>query len=116
MKTRIGDGSNILSEWLPMEFNEKPAAIIIHARTRKEMSKVPARWDTIKEAVDIAKGSGVLIVGNGDVLDLADGCAKVEATGCDGVMLGRAIFANWWLFAEKVPNVKEKLEARRSTY
>ncbi len=111
IKTRIGDGRNILSEWLPVLLKEKPAAIIIHARTRKEMSKVPARWDTIKEAVDIAKGSGVLIVGNGDVLDLADGRAKVEATGCDGVMLGRAIFGNPWLFAEKVPNVKEKLEA-----
>jgi nifR3 family TIM-barrel protein len=110
VKTRIGDTKNILSEWLPELLQEKPAAIIIHARTRKEMSRVPARWESIKEAVEIAKGSGVLIIGNGDVIDLADARAKVKATGCDGVMLGRAIFGNPWLFAEKIPTVKERLK------
>lgn len=101
IKTRIGDGKNMLNEWLPTLLEEKPAAVIIHCRTRKEMSKVPARWETITEAVEIARGSGVLIVGNGDIQDLADARAKVEQTGCDGVMLGRAIFGNPWLFNTK---------------
>ena len=73
------------------------------------MSKVPAHWETIAQAVEIAKGSGTLIIGNGDVLDLADGRKKAQETGCDGIMLGRAIFGNPWLFAEKVPSVEEKL-------
>ncbi len=111
IKTRIGDGRNILDEWLPVLLEEKPAAIIIHARTRKEMSKVPAHWETITQAVQIAKGSETLIIGNGDVLDLADGRKKVEETGCDGIMLGRAIFGNPWLFAEKIPTVEERLSA-----
>lgn len=110
VKTRIGDTKNNLHTWLPELLAEKPATIIIHCRTRKEMSKVPARWEHIKEAVEIAKGSGTLIVGNGDVTDLADARRKAEETGCDGVMLGRAIFGNPWLFAEKVPSIKEKLE------
>ncbi len=110
VKTRIGDTKNNLAEFLPELLAEEPAAIIIHARTRKEMSKVPARWEHVKEAADIARGSKTLIIGNGDVVDIADARAKAEATGCDGVMLGRAIFGNPWLFAEKIPSVKEKLE------
>jgi nifR3 family TIM-barrel protein len=98
IKTRIGDTKNTLQEWIPELLAEKPEMIIVHGRTRKEMSKVPARWDTIAEAVEIARGSGTLIVGNGDVMDIADARAKAEQTGCDGVMLGRAIFGNPWLF------------------
>lgn len=98
VKTRIGDTKNTLKEWLPELLAEKPEMIIVHGRTRKEMSKVPAHWETITEAVEIARGSGVLIVGNGDVTDIADARAKAEQTGCDGVMLGRAIFGNPWLF------------------
>jgi nifR3 family TIM-barrel protein len=100
VKTRIGDTKNILSTWLPELLSEKPDMITLHARTRKEMSKVPARWETITEAVEIARGSGTLIVGNGDVIDLADARAKAEMTGCDGIMLGRAIFGNPWLFSK----------------
>ncbi|QQS60671.1 tRNA-dihydrouridine synthase [Candidatus Falkowbacteria bacterium] len=98
IKTRIGDTKNTLQDWLPELLAEKPEMIIVHGRTRKEMSKVPARWDTIAEAVEIARGSGTLIVGNGDAMDIADARAKAEQTGCDGVMLGRAIFGNPWLF------------------
>lgn len=98
VKTRIGDTKNNLSSWLPELLAEKPNIITVHARTRKEMSKVPANWERIKEAVEIAKGSNTVIVGNGDVIDLDDARAKAEMTGCGGIMLGRAIFGNPWLF------------------
>ena len=103
VKTRLGYNKDILEEWLPELLMEKPAAITIHARTRKEMSKVPARWDRVKRAVEIRneRGSETLILGNGDVMTLADAWKKAEETGADGVMLGRAIFGNPWLFANK---------------
>ncbi|MEK9184714.1 MAG: tRNA-dihydrouridine synthase [Patescibacteria group bacterium] len=112
VKTRIGYNKNELEKWLPELLAEEPAVITIHARTRKEMSKVPARWGHIKEAVEIRNklGSKTLIFGNGDVKDLADARAKAEETGADGVMLGRAIFGNPWLFYEKIPVLKDKLE------
>jgi nifR3 family TIM-barrel protein len=99
IKTRIGDTKNILDEWLPVLLSGKPAAITIHARTRKELSLVPAKWETVKQAVEIAKGSGTLILGNGDVEDLAQAQQKIDETGCDGVMIGRGIFGNPWLFS-----------------
>src|SRR3989344_5995303 len=53
VKTRLGYNKDELEEWLPELLAENPAAIVIHARTRKEMSKVPARWERIKRAVEI---------------------------------------------------------------
>jgi nifR3 family TIM-barrel protein len=100
VKTRLGYNQDELEEWLPAILAESPAALTLHARTRKDMSKVPARWDRIKRAVEIRNELGVdtLIIGNGDALSLADAQVKVDETGADGVMLGRAIFGNPWLF------------------
>jgi nifR3 family TIM-barrel protein len=100
VKTRLGFNEDTLEEWLPMLLAAKPAVITVHARTKKEMSLVPARWERIQRAVEIAKGSGTLIIGNGDVRDLAEAEEKVRETGADGVMFGRAIFGNPWLFAD----------------
>lgn len=100
VKTRIGYNHNQLEEWLPAILEENPAALTLHARTRKEMSKVPARWEHVKRAVEIRNelGSSTLILGNGDATSLHDAQSKVDTTGADGVMLGRAIFGNPWLF------------------
>lgn len=101
VKTRIGYKINELETWLPELLAESPAMITIHARTRKEMSDVPAHWDSVKRAVEIRDSlkSETLIFGNGDVLDIADAKEKAKEAGADGVMLGRAIFGNPWLFA-----------------
>lgn len=103
IKTRIGYNKNTLNEWLPALLETEPAAIILHARTRKEMSSVPARWETIADAVRIRdkydnSAGKTLILGNGDIKDLVDAEAKIKATGADGVMIGRGIFGNPWLF------------------
>lgn len=111
VKTRIGYNKNELDTWLPAVLSENPAVITVHARTRKEMSKVPARWEHVHEAVVLrdsiqneawrAANPGIektLIFGNGDIVSLADAHAKAAATGADGVMVGRAIFGNPWFF------------------
>lgn len=117
VKTRIGYNKNQLSEWLPYLLETEPAMITLHARTRKEMSKVPARWEHVKEAVELRdkydSSKNILIFGNGDVKNLAEAEEKVRETGADGVMIGRGIFGNPWLFnrsvnAETMP-VKERL-------
>lgn len=112
VKTRLGFNEDTLEEWLPALLAAQPAMITVHGRTKKEMSKVPARWERIKRAVEIAKGSGTLIFGNGDVRDITDAEKKVAETGVDGVMLGRAIFGNPWLFdRDKEVTVREKVLA-----
>jgi tRNA-dihydrouridine synthase len=117
VKTRLGYNKDELETWLPELLAENPAAIIIHARTRKEMSKVPARWERIKRAVEIRDemsrnvlDTKTLILGNGDLLDMQDALNKCEETGADGAMLGRAIFGNPFLFSNYIPSAEEKLK------
>ncbi len=80
------------------------------------MSLVPARFEHIREVVEIRNkiAPHTLIIGNGDVKDMADARAKAKEFSADGVMLGRAIFGNPWLFAplhnkNALPSIKEKL-------
>jgi|SRR3989344_3085853 len=122
LKTRLGYNKDELETWLPELLAENPAAITIHARTRKEMSKVPARWERVERAVEIRNitpqpplnlrggAEKTLIIGNGDVEDIDDAYKKAEETGCDGVMLGRAIFGNPFLFSNDIPTPREKLK------
>jgi tRNA-dihydrouridine synthase len=64
----------------------------------------------VKRAVEIRDSfvdsngnkSQTLIFGNGDVTDLNDAENKVKETGCDGVMMGRAIFGNPWRFSRTI--------------
>jgi tRNA-dihydrouridine synthase len=44
------------------------------------------------------------------VKDVADAREKAEEYGLDGIMLGRAIYGNPWLFSEYVPSTEEKLK------
>lgn len=116
VKTRIGYNQETMDEWLPVVLSENPAVLTVHLRTRKEMSNVPAHWDLMPRAVALRDrySPETLIFGNGDVKDMEDARQKVEAYGCDGVMLGRAIFGNPWVFAGRALediSKEERLEA-----
>lgn len=102
VKTRLGYNKDELETWLPELLKEEPAVVTIHARTRKEMSKVPARWERVARAVEIRNevGSEALIFGNGDVLSVEHARELAAEHGADGAMLGRAIFGNPFLFRD----------------
>lgn len=100
VKTRIGYNKDELDTWLPHLLSHDIAALTVHARTRKEMSLVPARWERVARAVELRNkyNPRVLLIGNGDASSLEDAREKASTSGADGVMLGRAIFGNPWLF------------------
>lgn len=102
VKTRIGFNKNEIDTWIPALLEAKPAALTIHGRTRKEMSKVPAHWEQIAKCVELAKGTNTVIIGNGDVKSLEEGRQRAEESGVDGIMVGRGIFGNPWFFNEKI--------------
>jgi tRNA-dihydrouridine synthase len=105
VKTRTGYNQEVLDEWIPKLLSAEPAAITVHLRTRKEMSSVPAHWELMQRAVSMRDraDSPTLMIGNGDVKDLNEARAKAAETGADGIMLGRGIFGNPWLFAGRKP-------------
>lgn len=100
VKTRVGYSDVQIDMWIPMLLAEGIAALTVHARTRKDLSLVPANWDYLKRVVVLRDSLApeTVIIGNGDVTSLADGRAKAVHSGVDGVMVGRALFGNPWFF------------------
>lgn len=100
--------------WITHLLSHDLAALTVHLRTKREMSKVPAHWELMPEIVHIRDeiAPGTLIIGNGDVRDRQHGEELVTQTGCDGIMIGRGIFANPFCF-EKDPrqHTREELVA-----
>ncbi|MBU1074606.1 tRNA-dihydrouridine synthase [Patescibacteria group bacterium] len=103
VKTRIGYNKDVSKSWIPKILEMKPAALIIHGRTQKEKSKVPAHWDIIKSIGAIVKASSpkTIFIGNGDVKSIQDAKDKAQEFGVDGVMIGRAAMNDPWFFSGK---------------
>ncbi len=100
VKTRLGYNLDAVEEWIPLVLAEAPAALVVHARTRKEMSKVPARWERLRRVVELRDqhAPDTRIIGNGDILSRSDALHKIAMSGVDGAMVGRALFGNPWFF------------------
>ncbi len=110
VKTRVGYyKTEELASWAENLLEAKPDVITFHLRTRKEMSKVPAHWDLITIPRDLASGTDTLIFGNGDVSNPKQGRELTEKYKIDGVMIGRGIFGNPWLWSDRIPSTEEKL-------
>ena len=103
VKTRIGYGTIKTEEWTRHLLNQDLAALTIHGRTRKQMSKGRANWEEIKKAVEIRDevAPNTLIVGNGDVENYQQAKEKAKEYRVDGVMIGRGIFTNPWAFEKE---------------
>lgn len=101
VKTRIGYHRDTLEEWLTPILNAHPAALTLHLRTRKDLSLVPADWERMKRAVALRDrlSPGTLLIGNGDVTSHAEGERLARDTRCDGIMIGRGMFGNPWVFS-----------------
>lgn len=87
------------------------AAIAVHGRTREQMyTPGTVDWNVIAAVKAAVK---VPVIGNGDIASAADALAMMQATGCDGVMVGRAALGDPWLFGEiKAALAGEQLPAR----
>lgn len=98
VKTRLGLVKPQLDTWIAPLLESKISALIIHGRTKVEMSKVPAHWDLIGEVAAMGRQAGTLVIGNGDILSYQDGLEKATQYGVDGIMVGRGVFHNPWIF------------------
>ncbi len=101
VKTRLGYDSVIVEDWVSHLIQEKPVAITLHGRTLQQMYRGEADWSAIARAVQLAKGTGILLLGNGDVQSLDEVVSRVQSTQVDGVLVGRAVLGAPWFFHAK---------------
>lgn len=103
VKTRIGIKEIELEEWISFLLEQNIDALTVHARTVKEMSHVPAHWDQFKKVVELKDkiSPTTIIIGNGDIESQKQAKDLIKKYKIDGVMVGRGIFKNPFLFAGK---------------
>ena len=112
VKTRIGYSRDEISKWIPALLEEDLAALTVHLRTRAEMSMAAAHWDLAPVIVKLRDqyAPQTILLGNGDTNSLVEAREHFQASGMDGVMIGRGIFGNPWFFSGRTPDVREKLD------
>ncbi len=71
------------------------SVLCLHPRTAEQKRKGNADWTQIAHLKRKVK---VPVIGNGDVQVWQDAIRMLEETGCDGVMIGRALTARPWIF------------------
>jgi tRNA-dihydrouridine synthase len=104
VKTRLGF-STIDMTWIAFLLGQKLNMLTIHGRTRREMSKVPAHWQEIGRARELRDqiAPDTLIVGNGDVQSRQQALELSQTYQLDGIMIGRGVFHDPFVFAEQSP-------------
>ena len=117
VKTRIGFNEVDMS-WFETLLAQDLQMLTIHGRTRKEMSKVPAHWDVISQVRELRDklSPSTLIVGNGDVLTRQQGIELAEKYQLDGIMIGRGIFHDPYVFAKNSPWENQNRDQRIELY
>jgi tRNA-dihydrouridine synthase len=100
VKTRLGT-SSIDYSWHKFLLEQNLDMLIIHGRTRLEMSKVAAHWGAIKKIRELRDeiSPSTLIIGNGDVTSYDQALSLSHKYQLDGVMVGRGIFNDPYLFS-----------------
>lgn len=112
VKTRLGySKAEEWKDWLTLLLQQDIAALTVHLRTKKEMSKVEAHSELVPEIValrnEIAPQTKLII--NGDIMTPTDGQKYIDM-GADGIMIGRGVFANPFCFEkEPIEHTKEEL-------
>jgi len=99
VKIRLGwDAKSIVAVDLALAAESTGiAAVSVHGRTKAQAFSGHADWSMIKT---VKESVGIPVIGNGDVRSAPDARRMLNETGCDGVMIGRAIQGNPWIFRE----------------
>jgi nifR3 family TIM-barrel protein len=96
VKMRSGfEGISLFKENLLAAQESGISYLTLHPRTKVDGYGPPANWDLIAEAKQLLK---IPVVGNGDILNVADALRMLTHTQCDALMIGRGSVINPYIF------------------
>lgn len=101
VKTRIGYDAVVIEDWVAHLLEERPVVISVHGRTLAQMYRGEADWAAIERAARLVRGTGTLLLGNGDLRSLRDVVRRVQTSGVHGVLVGRGALGEPWFFRDK---------------
>lgn len=115
VKTRIGLKKVDTERWMNFLFRQPLDGVILHGRIQKQMSEGEADWNEIAKASAIRDkvAPDVPLIGNGDVFSLDDLQERCDRYKAGGVMIGRGIFKNPWMFQFSLSDID--IEKRLNT-
>lgn len=101
IKTRLGydDNNKDIVDIAERIQDTGVKAITIHGRTRTQKYSVPADWTLIGDIKNNTR-MHIPIFGNGDVIDAVSAKYFKDNFGVDGLMIGRGVYGNPWIFNE----------------
>lgn len=99
VKMRLGwdDASRNAPEFAARAEAVGARAVTVHGRTRSQFYKGVADWSAI---ADVKREISVPLIVNGDIVDLASAQVAFEASGADGIMIGRGAYGRPWIAAQ----------------
>ena len=117
VKTRTGLNEVDFS-WHELLLKQGLSMLTVHGRTTKQQSKVPANWDDIAKVKELRDklAPSTLIIGNGDVQNRQQGDALAAKYGLDGIMIGRAVFSDPFVFSINSPWQKMSEKTKLQMY
>ena len=99
VKCRLGwdkGNINVLDFTKRMEDNGA-AMVAVHGRTRAMLYSGVADWDMIRKVKDQLS---IPVIANGDITGGETAVKCLKRTGADGIMIGRSVFGDPWVFEE----------------
>ena len=99
VKCRLGwdkGNINVLDFTKRMEDNGA-AMVAVHGRTRSMLYSGVADWDMITK---VKQQLSIPVIANGDITGGETALKCLKRTGADGIMIGRSVFGDPWVFEE----------------
>ncbi|MFC4389337.1 tRNA dihydrouridine synthase DusB [Gracilibacillus marinus] len=83
-------------------------AVALHGRTREQLYEGVADWDIVRR---VKESVSIPVIGNGDIDSPQTAKRRLEETGVDAIMIGRAALGNPWIMYQTVKYLENNMLA-----